>query len=70
MTTDFSDKFDQLISTTDEKETATQTETDPHPFYLREDLEPWQHPPSYDPHLWLEPWLAFFFCSANPGTHR
>ncbi len=56
MTTDSSDKFDQLIPTTEENYPATQTETDPHPFYLREDLEPWQHPPSYDPHLWLEPW--------------
>ena len=56
MTTDSdsSHKFDQLISTTEEKYPATQTETKPHPFDLREDLEPWQHAPSYDPHLWLE----------------
>ncbi len=27
-----------------------------HPYYLREDLEPWLHDRPYDPHLWLEPW--------------
>ena len=27
-----------------------------HPFFLRDDLEPWQHPPFYEPHLVLETW--------------
>lgn len=27
-----------------------------HPFFVREDLEPWQHPPFYNPHLSLETW--------------
>ncbi len=30
--------------------------TEQHPFYLREDLEPWQRDRPYEPHLWLEPW--------------
>ena len=55
MTTDSPDKFDQLISITEEKHPATQTETQPHPFDVREDLEPWQRNPSYDPHLGVEP---------------
>lgn len=27
-----------------------------HPYYLREDLEPWQYDRPYNPYLWLEPW--------------
>ena len=30
--------------------------TEQHPYYLREDLEPWLRDLPYDPHLWLEPW--------------